>query len=242
MEFDILSIIYISVIFIFMIVGLIKGLVKTLLGFFKVIISIILSALISKPLAGFLSTTGMGIKWKSSIESSLASKGEVFSNVYNSEYFDEAFSKLHLPEMIKGLLKNIVESFVPEMNESVGSIIARSIVYYAFIVISFVVLYLLIRLVFIIIIHIFSKIEKKAKPLKVINRVLGMAIYLMLSLLVIGGVNYIFTLIIGSSWSFAPWLIETMHLEDDVFTLSKFMYKHNTLLWMIQLIQNWMFK
>ncbi len=242
MTFDTLSIIYLAVLAIFVLIGLFTGFIKSIFGFLKVIISTVIASIASKPIADFMKDRSFILKWKDSLETALNNKAEIFQTTYSSEYFDEAFSKLNLPEIIKDLLLKIVNYLIPEMSETFGSIIARSIIYYSLIVVSFIVVYILVRILFSLIIHIFSKHEKNNPPLKAINRILGMAMYFIIGLLIIGGVNYIFTFIISNGSNVSTWLVNTMHLEDDVFTISKFLYKHNTLLWLIQLIQSNMFK
>lgn len=242
MTFDTLSIIYLVGLLILVLIGLFRGFIKSFFGFIKVIVSTVVAALLSKPVADFMKDKSFILSWQNKLETTLASKGEIFATTYSAEHFDEAFSKLNLPNIVKDLLLKIINYLVPEMSESFASVIARSVIYYSLIVASFVIIYILVRIVFALIIHIFDKHAQKSAPINTINKVLGMAMYLIIGLLIIGGVNYVFTFFISSESGISSWLISTMHLEDDTFTVSKFLYQHNTLLWMIQLIQKNLFK
>ena len=196
MTFDTLSIIYLVVLAVFILIGLFQGFIKSFLGFLKVIVSSVAAALLSKPIADFMKDKPFILSWQNKLETTLTNKAEIFATTYNSEHFDEAFSKLNLPDVIKDLLLKIVNYLIPEMTETFGSVIARSVIYYSLIVISFVIIYILIRLLFSLIIHIFNKSAEKHAPVKAINKILGMAMYLVIGLLIIGGVNYIFTFFI----------------------------------------------
>jgi len=228
-SFDILSIIYLVVLLIFLIIGLSKGFIKSIVSIAGWLISLVLSGLLNKPTTQLLVKGSLANSFKADLVTKFNSQGELFSQTYNAESFKAFADSKNLPEFVRNTVKGIIDFLQAGEGETISEVLSGAIVYYCFLVVTFILLFILFLIAFKIFAKLVSKIEDGSKAFKVVNRTLGAIVYVALALVLIGVVNYVFAFITIAGGNVANWLTDTMKLGTDTWTFSKFLYENNYL-------------
>lgn len=248
MSFDVISIIYIIILALFIVIGIKRGLFKSLINILKDVLSFVFSLLFAKPLANFLLSSNLGNKLTIKIEELLIEKNPVFDSVIENGNLDllieDALYKLNLPKIFASTIAKMIESFISTEaveNLKVAEAIAPVISYYIYLAISLILLFILIRIACFILDKIFNKVAE-VPLLKTINLVFGGLLGACSGIIVICFISYAFTFIIPLDNQLSIYLVDQMKLNEDVFTLSKYIYNNNFLLYIITFIQGLLVK
>ena len=147
----------------------------------------------------------------------------------------DAFNLLNIPEILHGILKELVMSFVPEGGGNLAEILSESLTLYAFIAISYVLLGIVIFIIF----KILEGIAKKANEqpgIGVINRIFGGVVGAVIGLAICFLVCYGISTLSAFNIGFANDLIVNMKIPDDsVWTFAKALFNNNLIAYIISL-------
>ncbi len=237
---DILSAIFLIIILIFLLVGTLNGFIKTLLIFSKGIVSYLIASLFSKPLANLLLKLPFTNSAKNGISNWIISINPSFGETIMPNQSDkvyESMKSLPLPNFITKALATNITSSIPSEGITIANEVSYQILLLLFTILSFIILIVATR----ILLQLFSSIIKKfidsLHGIKVIDRIFGIVLGLFLGICIVDLICICLTGIMNtpflSSWGNA--LIDIMKLNEDNFTISKFMYEHNLLLFIISL-------
>lgn len=244
--FDIFGIICLVIILVFIIIGLIKGFLSLLLGLAKGLVATIIAAVLCNPLGGLLAKTSLSNKMSNSISSSIvkidASFETVITNENKTEFINnqlnDKLAKIKLPESITKYISNLLTNKI-DIPETEGmpccDYIAKGITMFIWITITFIVLFI----IALIILTIIQKLSKKINLVPFVgfaNRICGAALGVCLALLIIGLGSFVLSLLMSFQWDFQETLKNSLKLGSDEFTIGKFMYEHNVLKWLFNLI------
>lgn len=241
MHFDLISIIFLIIIFVFGFIGYKKGFFKTLTGFIKSIASFVIAILLCKPLALLLSNSRMGVSMTNNFIEFLDKKG-VFSEIVTvtnkEQIVSQALQTLKIPSLLNEFLTKLLANIVPVTGDkTLSQSLAPTLTLYIFIGISFVLLFILIRLLFVFLKKYFAMLEQ-IPFVGFTNKILGCLIGTFKGFLLVCMITFVFTLIIPLDNGISRFLVDQMRLENQsIFTFSKFLYENNFLLILISLIQ-----
>ena len=243
MEFDIIGIFFLAILFIAFLFGLMRGLFKTLISFIKSIVSAVISTFLSKPIAQFLVGTSIGESWAKSMSESLTMKGGLYASEYN-EAIDQVIADLKLPAFITNFIPKLIEGLFPNIEEgsTVAEILGPAIVYYSFIVIAFIFVFLMCQLLVALLTKLFKRMEESSNFIRFSNRLLGGVLSLAIGFIIVCIITYGITLLVPLDNGISAWLVSEMKLEEDTMTVSKFFYENNFLAYFIAYIQYFLFK
>lgn len=245
--FDIFSIVFLAILIVFCIVGYIKGFLSLLLGLAKGLVAIILASLLCKPVGILVNKTGIGTGIVNKIETSLIEKDQTFSyelsednkDIFIEEVLEQKLVDAKIPKIIRNNVKNlIVEKIKIENTVTVGAYIGQGISLYICIIISYIVLFILL----IIILTIMQKLMKQINRIPLvglINRLLGLGLGELFALTTIAIICYILTFLMMIPGGMSDWLSTTLKLtevQSGEFSVAKFMYEHNILKWIFNII------
>ncbi len=244
---DVFSIAFLVIIIVACIIGYIKGFLSLLLGFAKGLVAILLASLLCKPVGVVINNTGIGTGIVEKIETTLIDKDEKFGfvltddnkEVFINEALDQTLKDAKIPGVIRDYLKNLLVEKIDVINDmSVAEYIGKGISLFVCTIIAYVVVFFLL----IIILSILQKILKNINKVPIVglaNRLLGLALGIIVSLVFIAIVCYIITFLISIPGDMSNWLINTLKLSDELSeesSFAKFMYEHNILKWIFNLI------
>lgn len=229
MIFDILSIIYLVIFIAFLAIGYISGVFKTLVKILKSFVSTILSTFLTIPLSKLIISSNWGASMIARNTEMLTAKGGIFIQPYNVETQDEIFDSLHLAEILRKPFIRMIDKLVPTSSTdiTVAEAVAPVIVHYAVVGICFIIFFILLRLLCLFLNEWIERNLGNHPFLSTVDKVLGLVLYGTVGLLLVFLISYGISFIIPLDNSFSRWLVTQLHLEDDVFTLSKFVYNHN---------------
>lgn len=238
---DYISLIFVLIFVIFMILGFAKGFIRTLLLFSKGLIAIILASLLCKAFANLLYNIPVFASQENGIISWLISKNTIFSEtVYpsDSELIKQALSSLSIPSFISSSIANNVVKTIPESGMVLSKAIARSLMSLYLNGLSFIILVIIFRLILFILRKFINALFDSLPTIQKIDRIFGLAFGFFLGLCFTSLICFLFTGIISTNLiePFATFLKNQMKLEQDTFTLSKFLYEHNFLMFLFSLI------
>lgn len=225
--FDYISIGFIVVIILCLIVYTVKGFASSLVSLCAGLGSIILAILLAKPVGTALASTTLGaniynpiFEW---INSSLGSSAAL---PMTEEGIASALETLKIPDLLAKPLTELIAS-MGTSDLSIGEALASSLNTYAWIAISFVVLWI----VFLIVFMLLGKLVKNINKLPIvglINHLLGGVLGLAIGLLICFVACYVIQLISSVSGDVGTKLSEMMYLNDDsVWSISKMLYEIN---------------
>lgn len=239
---DWVSIIFIATIIIFMIIGIIKGFVRSIIDMVGELIILVLSVVLIKPINLIVEKLDIFINLKNTIYSNLLSINHLFGESFNKnnpEEISKALKELNIPELLNSLLTKQIINLIPnEANFILGEILSSLLLKTGITIICFIILYLTLKILLIFIKRISNKIIKSIKPIKRIDKLLGAALGIFIGILVTNLLCLAITTIISVPLfdNINNLIINEMCLNNDTFTLSKFIYEHNLLLFLITLI------
>lgn len=231
---DIISIIFIIIIIFFTIFGLAKGFIKTILIFSKGIISFIVASVFCSSLGSLLMLLPFVNSWNTSFATSLENKSIIFSQtVYadDTDLISSALNELNIPSFLSNILAKKIE--IPSTGAVLSTCISSQLIHMIMVLIAFIILLIGTRLILFILRKIISKIVESVSPLKFLNRTLGGILGCIMGLVIIWVTCYVFSILITipALESFSNYLTSQMKLDSNTFTISKFFYEHNLLLY-----------
>ena len=247
MNFDLIGIIYIGIVLLFIIIGFARGLIRTLASMFKGIFAVILAVFLSMPVAKLVAPTKVGGFFSDIYENKFFT-AEVYQQVINAENKDEVLSSCieantKLPQFINDYLAKIAGKAVDvgSGDQKVAEVLGYALALYTLTIIAFFLIIIVVRLLLRLLKRINDRINKK-RVLGPINRLLGALFSLIIGVFFVCIISYALTFVAGLNQAFSDWLDKTMKIGEDTFTLSKFIYNHNFIGYVITWIQTGMFK
>ena len=237
-EFDVMSIIFVVIILVAFIVGVVKGLIGAIVSFLSSLGSIFFASLFCEPVGNLLYGTGVSRVVYNPIFSWVSTQGDGMLNQTitaetKDEFLTQAFDALKIPELFRGVLNEMISSFIPQDGANLAEVLSESLTLYAMSAISFVVLTIVIFLLF----FMLKKFAKKFNKIPVIggfNRFLGGVIGIGIGLTVCSIICFGISFLSTYNVSFATDLLSVMKIDDDsVWTLSKVIYNNNFILSLI---------
>lgn len=239
---DWISIVFITTIIIFIIIGIIKGFARSVIDVAGELILLLSSCLLIKPISMIIEKIDIFINLKNTIYSNLLNINHLFGESFsknNPEEISKALQELNIPELLNTLLtKQIINLISDNSNFILGEILSSLLLKIGITIICFIVIYLILKIVLIIVKIIIKKLIKSIKPIKKIDKFLGATLGLFVGIIVTNVLCLLITTIIGIPLfeNINNIIINEMCLNNDTFTLSKFIYEHNLLLFLITLI------
>lgn len=231
MKFDIISICFIVIFVVSVLIGIKRGLFKTITSFIKGTLSFILAVFLCKYVAKLLMSCQVGITLENKFLEILNSKGEFFMTTINesnkAEVINRALQDLKLPQFLTNFLVDIVPITA---ENTVAEALAPTISYYILVAISFLVLLIAFRLLAIILSKVLAIMEQ-IPFVGLLNKISGGILNGFIGVLLIGLICYAITFIVCLDNQVSLFFIEQMSLCDEqVTTISKYMYENNLLL------------
>lgn len=243
MTVDLVSIIYLVIIALSVFLGIKRGLFKTLTSLIKDILSFVLSVFLAKPVTMLLVNSNIGSKLSLKFETLLIEKNPIFETIITESNKDKlielTLQQLNLPikivELFAKLLSNSIDlESVSEV--TIASSIAPTITYYIFLVISFILIFIIVRLLVRLLNRLFKSFEQ-IPLIKVVNKLCGGLLGVVIGFLLVCLISYGLTFVIPLDLPISNWLINNMKLNEETFTISKYLYNENILLIIISYIQ-----
>lgn len=243
MKFDIISIVFIVIIILYLLIGLKKGFFKSLTSILKNVIAFIMAILLCAPLAHLLVKTNMGENLSYTFQGFFNSKGPLFTTIVTKDnqaiLIGQALTSLNMPKLLSSYIGDSMVGILNGIeNETLSYALSITFSYYIFVGISFIVLFIVARLLVILLNKLFGLLEN-ITIIKTVDRILGVVLNLIRGLVLVCLLSYIITLIVPTGNGLANYFIKQMALDDkNVFTISKFFYENNFLLIIIAWIQS----
>ena len=242
-EFDLLSIILLIVILISVIVGVVQGLIGSIVSFISSFGSMFFASLFSESLGNLIYSTEFSNVIYNPIYSFISNQGNgIFNNTITAENKDallgEAFSILNVPEMLHGVLTNLIGEFIPETGANLAEITAQSLTMYACSTIAFIVLWLVIFIVFKLL-DAFAKGFNEMPVLGPVNRIFGGVMGLVTGTFICFIICYVLSLVSAFNIEFINEILLSMKLDDpNVWTFSKMVFNNNLIITLIETFIN----
>ena len=199
---DWLSIAFVSIMVIFMIVGLIKGFANALVSLLGGIVALAGAILLAKPAANALKGSGIESKLIEMINNWLIGINEgAFNTVIpvenQAEAIGEVIKQLGIPDAFNSILVGLTMKIITiEGGNTIGYYIGSSLAYYDLYIISSIVIYIAIKIV-VLIIKIITKNFNKIPVLGFVNRLVGLVFGLVEGFLVISAISYVGILLLN---------------------------------------------
>ncbi len=247
MNFDLIGIIYIAIVLLFTLIGFGRGLIKTLVSLFKGLFCFILAIFLSMPVAKLVAPTKVG-DFFSNIYINKFFTAEVYQQIINADNKDEVLASCidantKLPSFINEYLGKIAGKIVNvgSGDQKVAEVLGYALALYTLTIIAFFLIIIAVRILVSLLKRLSDKVNKKpvAGP---INRLLGALINLVVGVFIVCLISYGLTFVAGLNAQFSDWFNTTMKAEEETFTISKFIYNHNFIGYVINWIQTGMFK
>ena len=247
MAFDLITIIYLVIIALLLLIGIKRGLFKTLISLIKDILSFVLSLIFVKPLTLLFVNSNLGTKLTLKFETLLIEKNPLFETILTPSNKDKliemTLQQLNLPAKIVELFSKMLSNTInlESVNDlSIAAAIAPTITYYIFLVLSFILIFIVVRILARLLNKLFKSFEQ-IPLLKFVNRFFGGILGLVVGVLLVCMISYALTFIIPLDLPISNWFIENMKLNEETFTISKYLYNENILLIIISYIQGLLF-
>ncbi len=232
---DIFSIIFLVILAFFIFFCGIKGFIRSIISFSKGIVSFIIATILCRPFANFLMNLPTSKSSENGIISWLIKQSPKFNQiVYPGDYevISDALKSLSIPGFLSDIIGKSVNNTLPSEGIILSESIAQSIMYLILSVISFVILIIAIRFLLFILRRSIKGILDNLPTIKKIDRIIGIIFGIIVSVFVIDGICFVLMGLISIPGldSFAKFINNTMQLNTNTFTISKFFYEHNILL------------
>lgn len=242
MNFDLIGIIYIAIVVLFFIIGYAKGLIRTLVSLFKGFLCLIPAFLLSMPVAKWVAPTKVG-NFFSDIYINKFFTADVYQQIITQDNKDEVISSCieantKLPNFINDFLAKIVGKVVnvSTTDQKAAQVFAYVLTLYTLAVIAFIVIVILVKIVLALLKKINDAINKK-KVIGTANRILGAVVNVVAGVFLVCVISYGLTFFAGLSTNFGAWLDKTTKIGEDTFTISKFVYNHNFIGYLVTWVQ-----
>lgn len=233
--FDVISIVIIVLLILSVFIGLKKGLIASLLSFSCGFLTFICATLLTKPLTNLLVSWGWAETMQTRIMDGLFSQNkDLFSVIItdsNKETLvQEGLKAVNLPSFLSSPIISLMNPYIGT-NTKFGFALSYGLSYYAFMAICFLALLVIFGIIFIVLKRI-AKAFNKVPVLGPINRILGAILMVALCYLIIDSLLFGLSnlLMLNVEWldGVSGWMSYTLNLNNDnVFSLSKFMYTNS---------------
>lgn len=246
MDFDIIGIIYIAIVVFFLIFGFARGLIRTVVSLFKGILCLVPAIFLSMPLAKLVAPTKAG-NFFSEIYINKFFTADVYQQMINAENKNEVISECigentRMPGFINDYLAKVVGKIVTvgSADQSAAQAFAYALTLYTLAIIAFILIIIAVKIVISILKKVNDKINEK-KVIGPINRLLGGLVSAVFGVFIVCLISYGLTFFAGLSTGLGEWVDKTMKIGEDTFTISKFVYNHNFIGYLITWIQSMFF-
>lgn len=232
-QLDILTIILIVVVVAFIVTGAIRGVLKMLLQFGSNILSSLFALFLAKPLGTLIYNIGIFNWFIQKTSAFLSSSSSFFNEIITSEtkvsLITKGFETLKIPSRFSSIIINIGNVFIPDTKGlTIANYLSETFFIIVSIVLSGLILYGLLRLITFLLTLLIKKIDE-VKVIKVINHLFGGLVGLCAGLFTCLIIMIFVTLLIMIPQLNEP-ISKAMFLDNDnVWTLSKWLYEQNIL-------------
>ncbi len=237
---DFFSIIFLIIFFFFAIFGTIKGFLRTLLYFINGIIALFVACLFCNQLADILIKLPVVVNAESDLISWLNQQGTLFSTrIYpgQEDLIVEALKSISIPEFLAQIIANNSKDLITNEGIILSETIGFKIISLIVIIISFVILLILTRLLLFLVKKFIDRMFDTLPAVKSVDRLFGFVFGCLLAIIIINTTCFILTGLIAIPF-FEPlktFMTSQMKLGTTEFTISKYMYEHNLLLYILSL-------
>ena len=224
---------------IFMIIGFVKGFTKQTLSSFAWLFALCAATSLCKTLATMLMETTISVDIQNVISNWLVKKcGEgVMQLGVTEEALSQTLSGLGIPYFIHPILTNTL-NLNGVADVTMGVFLSYSITNYIFLVGGYIIIYLIVFLLIKLFAKIFGDAIKKS-PFSFIDRILGMIWGTVKATFIISIAMLLLSLILNLPIeSVNEWIVNDMRLGVDDFGVSKFIFEHNPIIYIIEQFKN----
>lgn len=235
----VIDIIIIGLFLIFAIVGYIRGFTKQFLSSIAWLVALVIAGVFCKQVAEMVDGIDVVLRVEKTIYNWFASKGETFTTVVPSvdeAHLSDALTVLGIPQFLHSIIIGKV-NLDGLVNTSIAGFLTPKIMYFVSTAISFVLLYI----VTFILVKLISKIlggAVRGSALGIIDGALGFIWGLVKSGILVSTAMLLLSLVISLPYlqTASEWIANDMHLNDDVMSISKFIYLNNPLIFIFSKI------
>src|SRR5574344_1398636 len=197
---DYITIIYIVILLICIIIGYFKGFLKGIISLAGTFVAFILAFLLSKPVGNALfANYGQGLTDSifGAITSSVPALGETISGNIDA-YLGTALTEIGIPSGLQEMVGSLIKAAIPAGSESyiIGTPIAEGLSNLVFIIGSFLGIFILSIIIFFILKIVLKKLINSISLVKWLDRLLGVAAYALIAVIVIAVVSYGLTFVV----------------------------------------------
>ena len=237
---DILSIIIIAIVLIALLIGYIKGFLKVILRLFNHLASLIISFFLAKPVGLLLFKTFIGRFFSGKFEPWLLNVDSIFHEALTfenqAEIVSEGLTKLKIPAFLHSLVNKMLGNLITDGGgNTLGYYLSQSLAQIVCIIIAFLLLTIIAFILFKLLSRAFKNVNK-APIIGPFNRLLGMVTCGVFALAIIWFVFWLSSLLSTVSSEFAGIVNGLLGLDNDQFTIAKWLYQNNFLIKLFELL------
>ncbi len=237
---DVVSIVFFITIAISVLFCAFRGLIKSIITYISGILSLVLSAVFCRPFSRLFHAFSFVGDCENNIYNWLICKDEVFSQTIYKDSGDltnKALESLNVPSLVRPVLSSKILENIPNEGAVIGTFVAQLLVSFMLVIISFFLLFLLFRLLFFILKKLLCSITESSQVLRSTDRIFGALFGLFIGIIYVDVMCFAISGIIALPFleNVSDWLIKTMELNSNEFTLSKFFYNHNLISYVLSL-------
>ncbi len=237
---DIFSIIFLIIFIFFAIFGTVKGFLRTFLFFAKGLIALAVAYLLCNQLASLLIKLPFVESAENGFISWLNQQGTLFSTrIYpgQEDLIVEALKSISIPEFLAKIIANNSKDMITNEGIILSETIAFKIISLILITISFIIILVLTRILLFLLKKFLDGLFEALPAIKSIDRIFGLVFGIFMGILIIDTICFTLTGLISIPFlkPLKTFMTNQMKLGTNEFTLSKFMYEHNLLLYILSL-------
>ncbi len=222
LAFSLPDVILLCVLLLFFFIGVIRGFLRSLLSFFGTFSSIIVAGLLAAPFSRLLGNTfGLTAKFSSVFVGFLPKVSSVFSTDVSGLTANAITESVKLPGFIEKVLVKVAPSGTMPEGTTIAELTAPIFGGYLCTIISFIILYILCKVIILILSHLLNKIDK-IKGINGVNKLFGGVFGLARGLL------FSFTVLAVISFLPAKWMSKPVNAIQNSSITSAF-YDNNLL-------------
>lgn len=241
MNVPFVSIAFIAIVVVFLIIGLVKGFFKSILSILKKALGFVGGYFAAKFLTKPLYDGEVGRSVANWFVDFFTKKG----GIYVEEFSQEAIADKLNNSLLPAKLVNSITDLIAKLGLQEGTIaysLGEAVTYIVILLALFVVAYIIVRILAGLLGKAFEKAAKDSKGLNAGDKLLGGLLYACLGVLAVDLVCLLIGVIVPGDGQLAAWLSNNMHLNDDTFSIAKFAYNNNVLVWLWNLIMKLILK
>lgn len=237
---DIFSIIFLIIFFFLAILGAYKGFLRTFLFFAKGIIALVIAYLLCNQLADLLIKLPFVESMENGFISWLNQKGTLFSTrIYpgQEDLVVDALKSIAIPEFLAKIIANNSKDMITSEGIILSETISFKIISLIMVTISFIIILIVTRVLLFLLRKIMKHIMESLPAVKSIDRIFGLIFGIFLSIIIIDTICFVLTGLISIPFleTLKNYMTSQMKLGTNKFTISKFFYEHNLLLYILKL-------